>query len=182
MLLRSVTVDDVPALMPMFQDADASRLTGSHDTGVRDETQLRTWYSTRRVQDDRLDLAVVEQSTGHVIGEAVLNEWDPGNESCSFRICLVPGIRGHGLGTEATRLIVGYGFEQLGLHRISLEVYAFNPRARRVYEKVGFVAEGVLRDALLWEGKRVDAMVMAILAPEWFEHRGRPDAAGPRPG
>ena len=62
-------------------------------------------------------------------------------------------------GTEATRLIVGYGFEKLGLHRISLEVYAFNPRARRAYEKVGFVAEGVLRDALLWEGERVDATV-----------------------
>ncbi|GHE85800.1 hypothetical protein GCM10014715_47620 [Streptomyces spiralis] len=70
------------------------------------------------------------------------------------------------------------GFEQLGLHRISLEVYAFNPRARRVYEKVGFLAEGVLRDALLWEGERVDAAVMSILAPEWSQHRGRPETTG----
>jgi RimJ/RimL family protein N-acetyltransferase len=78
------------------------------------------------------------------------------------------------MGTEATRLIVGYGFEMLRLHRISLEVYAFNPRARRAYEKVGFVAEGVLRDALLWDGERVDATVMSILAPEWATHRGHP--------
>ncbi|WP_336246951.1 GNAT family N-acetyltransferase [Streptomyces cupreus] len=85
---------------------------------------------TRQDQDDRLDLAVVEQATGNVIGEAVLNEWNQGNESCSFRICLVPGTYGHGLGTEATRSIVGYGIEELVLHRISLEVYAFNPRAR----------------------------------------------------
>ncbi|WP_197372312.1 GNAT family N-acetyltransferase, partial [Streptomyces clavuligerus] len=62
--------------------------------------------------------------------------------------------------------------------RISLEVYAFNPRARRAYEKAGFVAEGVLRDALLWEGERVDATVMSILAPEWFQHGGRPATAG----
>ncbi|WP_329458118.1 GNAT family N-acetyltransferase [Streptomyces sp. NBC_01497] len=178
-LLRPVTADDVSALMPMFRDADASRLTGSHDNGRLDEARLRTWYGTRRVQDDRLDLAVVEQSTGTVIGEAVLNEWNPGNESCNFRICLVPGTYGHGSGTEATRLIVGYGFEQLGPHRVSLGVYAFNPRARRVYEKVGFVAEGVLRDALFWQGRRVDAAVMSILAPEWFQHRGRPQAAGP---
>lgn len=177
-LLRPVTVDDAPALMAMFRDAEASRLTGSHDDSEPDEARICAWYDTRRDQDDRLDLAVVEQTTGSVIGEAVLNEWDPGNESCSFRICLVPGAYGHGLGTEATRLIVGYDFEELGLHRISLEVYAFNPRARRVYEKVGFVAEGVLRDALLWEGKRVDAAVMSILAPEWFQHRGRPEAAG----
>ncbi|MFE5539098.1 GNAT family N-acetyltransferase [Streptomyces sp. NPDC056492] len=178
-LLRPVTADDVPALLPMFGDADASRLTGGHDDGEPDEARLRAWYDSRCVQDDRLDLAVVEQSTGNVIGEAVLNEWEPGNESCSFRICLVPGAYGQGLGTEATRLIVGHGFEQLGLHRVSLEVYAFNPRARRVYEKVGFVAEGVLRDALLWEGERVDAVLMSILAPEWFRHRGRPEAARP---
>ena len=177
-LLRAVTVDDVPALMPMFRDAEASRLTGSHDDGEPDEARIRTWYATRRDQDDRLDLAVVERETGNVVGEAVLNEWDPDNESCSFRISLVPGAFGRGLGTEATRLLVGHGFEKLGLHRVSLEVYAFNPRARRVYEKVGFVAEGVLRDALLWEGERVDATVMSILAPEWFQHRGRPETVG----
>ncbi|MCN9243733.1 GNAT family N-acetyltransferase [Streptomyces sp. RY43-2] len=167
-LLRPVTVDDVPALMPMFQDAETSRLTGSHDDGELDEARIRTWYDTRGTQDDRLDLAVVEQTTGNVVGEVVLNEWDPDNESCNFRICLVPGSYGRGLGTEATRLIVGHGFQKLGLHRISLEVYAFNPRARRAYEKAGFVTEGVLRDALLWEGTWVDATVMSILAPEWF--------------
>ncbi|WP_306189634.1 MULTISPECIES: GNAT family N-acetyltransferase [unclassified Streptomyces] len=177
-LLRPVTVDDVPALMPMFRDAEASRLTGSHDEGEPDEARIRTWYDTRRDQKDRLDLAVVERATGNVVGEAVLNDWNPGNESCGFRICLVPGAHGRGLGTEATRLIVGYGFERLGLHRISPEVYAFNPRARRVYEKVGFVPEGVLRDALLWEGERVDAAVMSILAPEWSQHRGRAEATG----
>ncbi len=72
----------------------------------------------------------------------------------------MPGTFGRGFGTEATRLILGHGFETLGLHRISLEVYAFNPRARRAYEKAGFVAEGVLRDALLWEGERVDSLVI----------------------
>ncbi|RAJ70594.1 acetyltransferase (GNAT) family protein [Streptomyces sp. PsTaAH-137] len=164
--------------MPMFLDSEASRLTGSHDDGALDEGGIGAWYDSRQEQDDRLDLAVVDLATGNVIGEAVLNEWDPGNESCSFRICLVPGSYGSGLGTEATRLLVGYGFERLGLHRISLEVYAFNPRARRAYEKVGFVAEGVLRDALLWEGERVDATVMSILAPEWFQHGGRSEKPG----
>ncbi|WP_338672427.1 GNAT family protein [Streptomyces sp. SCSIO 30461] len=174
-LLRPVTADDLPALLPMFDDPEASRLTGNHADGDRlSEARLRRWYATRGDQDDRLDLAVVDRATGVVVGEVVLNLWDPGNESCGFRICLVPGTYGQGLGTEATRLIVGYGFEQLGLHRVSLEVYAFNPRARRAYEKVGFVAEGVLRDALLWEGERVDATVMSILAPEWSRHRGLP--------
>ncbi|EST38194.1 hypothetical protein N566_08790 [Streptomycetaceae bacterium MP113-05] len=176
-MLRPVAGDDVAALMPMFEDEQTMRLTGSHGGEELDEARLRAWYGTRTDQDDRLDLAVVEKATGDVVGEAVLNEWDADNESCNFRIAFVPGAHGRGLGTEATRLSVGYGFEELGLHRISLEVYAFNPRARRVYEKVGFVSEGVLRDALLWDGKRVDAVVMSILGPEWLENRGQPAQA-----
>jgi RimJ/RimL family protein N-acetyltransferase len=135
---------------------------------------------SRADQDDRLDLAVVERSAGACVGEAVLNDWDPANETCSFRIALDAHVHGQGLGTEATRLIVGYGFERLGLNRISLEVYAFNPRARRAYEKVGFVPEGVLRESLLWEGERVDASVMSILAHEWAAHRGQPDLLADR--
>ncbi|MGW3518412.1 GNAT family N-acetyltransferase [Streptomyces hydrogenans] len=169
-VLRPVTEDDVPALLPLFEDAEVARLTGSHTRF--DEPALRAWYGSRGAADDRLDLAVVERATGRVVGEAVLNEWDPGNESCAFRITLGPGAAGRGLGTEATRLIVGHAFGALGLYRVWLEVYAFNPRARRAYEKAGFTAEGVLRGALLWEGERVDATVMSVLAPEWAATRG----------
>ena len=174
--LRGIGADDLPALRPMWEDAESSRLTGSRDRTV-DEERLHAWYATRVGQDDRLDLAILDRASGAVVGEAVLNGWSPADESCSFRISLVPGTYGRGLGTEAIRLICGYGFEKLGLHRISLEVYAFNPRARRAYEKAGFVAEGVLRDALRWDGAWVDATVMSILAGEWERHRGRPEAA-----
>ena len=174
--LRSVTADDVPALRGIWEDAESLRLTGSHPREP-DEARVHAWYATRAAQDDRLDLAVVDRASGAVVGEAVLNQWSADDESCSFRIALVPGTYGRGLGTEATRLICGYGFEELGLHRISLEVYAFNPRARRAYEKAGFVAEGVLRDALRWDGEWVDAAVMSILAGEWERHRGRPVTA-----
>ncbi|MFI8963389.1 GNAT family N-acetyltransferase [Streptomyces sp. NPDC053493] len=169
--LRPVTEDDVPALLPMFEDPEIARLTGGHSRF--DEPALRRWYGSRAVQADRLDLAVVERATGRVVGEAVLNEWDPDNESCAFRICFSPAGIGRGLGTEATRLIVGHAFEGLGLYRVWLEVYAFNPRARRAYEKAGFRTEGVLRGALRWEGERVDATVMAMLAPEWAASAGR---------
>ncbi|MDF5756993.1 GNAT family protein [Spongiactinospora sp. TRM90649] len=173
-VLRPLTAGDLPALMPILADAGIARLTGSH-AGAFDPDKLRTWYATRAECDDRLDLAVVERATGECVGEAVLNDWDEPNESCNFRIALVPSATSRGLGTEATRLIVGYAFEKLGLHRVSLWVYAFNPRARRAYEKAGFVAEGVLRDSLLWEGERVDATMMSILAPEWARHHGRPE-------
>lgn len=171
--LRVLSAADQSALQPVYADPDVARLTGSH--GVPDPDQGLAWLASRADQSDRLDLAVLERASGICVGEAVLNEWDAENESCNFRIALGSGSHGRGLGTEATRLIVGYGFDQLGLHRIALEVYAFNPRARAVYEKAGFVAEGVLRHALLWDGQRIDAVVMSILAGEWALHRGYPE-------
>lgn len=167
-VLRSQDEGDFDAMRRAFDDPEVRRLTGSH--GELEDERVREWLRTRQDQTDRLDLAIVDRSTGGCVGEAVLNEWDEPNRSCSFRILIGPDGRGRGLGTEATRLIVGYGFERLGLHRISLWVHAFNPRARRVYEKVGFVTEGVLRDALCWDGEWVDSTVMAILEQDWNPH------------
>jgi RimJ/RimL family protein N-acetyltransferase len=174
-VLRPFSEADLPAIRAVLLDPEARILTGSvHDEATAhapepadEEKLLLDWYGTRNDQPDRLDLAVTDRATGECVGEAVLNDWDPGNESCNFRILIGPNGRGRGLGTEATRLIVGYGFERLGLHRISLEVYAFNPRARRAYEKAGFRAEGVLRESLRYNGEWIDATVMSILAPEW---------------
>ncbi len=163
------------AMCSLLLDPEARVLTGSVHDEAQAQTQespaedklLRDWYATRNDQTDRLDLAITDRATGACVGEAVLSQWDPGNESCDFRILIGPSGRNRGLGTEATRLIIGYGFERLGLHRISLEVYAFNPRARRAYEKVGFRSEGVLRECLRYNGEWIDATVMSILAPEW---------------
>ncbi len=173
--------EDAGALREMLRDLEALKLTGSLHSPAEApkwdqaaEAGFRDWYSTRNQQPDRLDLAVVDKASGHCVGEVALNDWNEGSRSCNFRTMLGPRGRDRGLGTESVRLIVGYGFEQLGLHRISLEVYAFNPRARHVYDKVGFVTEGVLRDELRWEDQWIDAVAMSILAPEWTRHHGRP--------
>jgi RimJ/RimL family protein N-acetyltransferase len=163
-ILRPFTHADIPLMQILLQDDEVSVLTGSAHTPLGDITQ---WYSTRNTQSDRLDLAVVDRETGGCVGEVVLNEWSRHNRSCGFRMALGPAGRGRGLGTEAAKLIIGYGFELLHLHRIALEVYAFNPRARHVYEKIGFRQEGVLREALWHDGTWIDATVMSILADEW---------------
>ncbi len=164
-VLRVLDEEDFPAMKAAMADPEVGRLTGSH-APVDDERALE-WLRTRKDQPDRLDLAIVDKATGETVGEAVLNEYDPDNQACNFRILIGPNGRDRGLGTEATRLIVGYGLEVLGLHRISLGVYAFNPRAQRAYEKAGFVVEGRLRDDLLWDGEWVDSIVMSVLATEW---------------
>lgn len=152
-------------------DQETIRLTGSH--GELHMDQLEQWYESRHQQADRIDWAILERATGRWAGEVVLNELDVANRSCAFRILLQgPSFYGRGLGTEATQLAVEHAFA-VGLHRVELEVYDFNPRARRVYEKVGFRHEGTKRGALRWEGAWVDAHIMGMLATD---RALRPDA------
>ena len=79
-----------------------------------------------------------------------------------------------GLGTEAIRLILGYAFDVLRLHRISIRVVAYNKRAIRAYEKCGFKVEGSEREAALVDGVRHDDIKMGILEREF-----RANGAGP---
>ncbi|MDQ1644055.1 MAG: hypothetical protein QOJ50_239 [Cryptosporangiaceae bacterium] len=110
--------------------------------------------------------------TGEYAGEIVLNKLDRPNRSCALRIALRRDYRDRGLGGEAVRLVLAHAFGTVGLHRVELEVYAFNARAQAVYERAGFVREGVRRDALYWDGEYTDAITMAILAPDWHASHG----------
>ena len=66
-----------------------------------------------------------------------------------------------------------FAFSEIGLHQLSLDVFSFNPRAIRAYEKAGFVREGALRDAVIDSatGSYGDDILMSILESEWREHR-----------
>ncbi len=151
-----------------LQDPEARRLTGTHADFTPE--QIRAWLAGLPAQQDRADWAVIRRADEQhpqerYLGEVVLNDLDAGNESVGFRIALAPAdVRGRGYGTEATAAVVGHAFDDLGLHRVELEVFAFNPRAQRAYEKAGFTVEGRRREALLWDGERVDAVSMSILA------------------
>ena len=67
----------------------------------------------------------------------------------------------------AVAMATAYGIEVLGLRRITLEVFEFNPRGRRVYEKVGYSVTGVRPGALVFDGVAVGAVDMAVDADSW---------------
>lgn len=145
-----------------LQDEEGRRLTGTHARFT--EEQIRDWLATRADQHDRADWAIIRREDGAYVGEIVLNDLDPYNESMGFRIALGgTAYFGKGYGSEATKAVVDYGIGVVGLHRISLEVVDFNTRAQRVYSKAGFQTEGILKDAWTWDGQWSDVIVMAIV-------------------
>ena len=72
-----------------------------------------------------------------------------------------------GFGTKAIKLLLKHCFNTLNLHRVFLRVFANNPRAIRCYEKVGFVHEGRMREAVFQGGAYHDMLIMGVLRDEW---------------
>lgn len=148
-----------------LQDEEAMRLTGTQASFTPD--QIRGWLSGLATHDDRADWAIIRLKDGAHIGEVVLNDLDEQNRSANLRIALSgPGARGRGYGTEAVRAVLDHAFDSIGLHRISLDVFSFNPGAQRAYEKCGFQVEGRQRHTMNWEGEWVDSILMGILATD----------------
>lgn len=80
-----------------------------------------------------------------------------------------PDYWGKGYGTDAMAITLRYAFMELNLHRVSLNVFGYNERAIRSYQKNGFVVEGVSKDIFERDGRFWDLIWMGILRDEWVK-------------
>ncbi len=126
------------------------------------EDQFREWS----LNESTIGAALcVETIGGSLVGHVALFGAEGRNRCATFGIMIGPEHQSKGLGTEATSLMVGFGFRELGLHRIELTVNADNVRAIAAYDKAGFVQEGIMRDKLFYDGAFHDQVLMAALSP-----------------
>jgi RimJ/RimL family protein N-acetyltransferase len=109
---------------------------------------------------------------GQPVGFAILRDLgDPHGNVGLQRIAMVEP--GKGRGRAFLSAVLGWTFAQTPCHRLCLEVFTDNVRARRVYRSLGFVEEGVLRQVVRRpDGRRADQYLMSILRPEWQERAG----------
>ncbi len=130
-----------------------------------DET---AWYENRHKKEGNYLFAILTLAERKLIGNCGLHNVDLKNRSSIFGIMI--GEKDYwnkGYGTDATRTLLRFAFSELGLNRVELEVYDFNPRAIRAYEKAGFRRDGVHRQGLYRNGKFHDEIIMCILRAEW---------------
>ena len=105
---------------------------------------------------------------GTVIGNVALQSIDDKNRSCSVGIGIAKiENRSKGYGSEAIRLILNYGFFNLGMERIEADTWEINIPSQKALEKLGFVLEGLKRKAIYFGGKRYDLLNYSLLADEW---------------
>lgn len=150
-------------------DSETARLTGSKSHFTQDE--VVGFFHKCVDSPDRYDFLILAPD-GHIIGESVLNEIDPELRSANFRIGIFHSKGyGKGIGSWAIEKTLEFAFQDLGLHRVELNVFSFNPRAIHTYEKAGFKHEGVLRDAVKDGDSYGDDILMAILEDEWRQRK-----------
>lgn len=167
-VLRAWERDDVRVRWETDQTADAT------------EARLRDWHSAPRslaqreaefdaaTEDDETVVPLVIVAEERVIGDINLFEIDRRNRLAKLGLSIWRAEdRNRGYGSDAVAALVRWGFRELNLHRIELSVDPANARAIHVYEKLGFVREGVRRDAHFADGRYTDDLLMGLLDREY---------------
>ena len=127
--------------------------------------------------DDKAHFVLERLADQERVGYAILESLTDTNRSILLRRIVVTA-KGKGYGRAALRQLKQLVFETYGAHRFWLDVKAFNPRARHLYETEGFVLEGCLRDALKTEDGYHSKYIMSILRPEYQASRSSYPKAG----
>lgn len=147
---------------------EAMVFTGTQQ--VFNKSDLERYLEDISTDRNRVDFLIFEKESNKILGEVVINDIYRNNRSANIRISINQKEDFcKGYGSEAMILAMNYGFAMLNLHRIELGVYSYNPRAIHVYEKLGFIREGIQRDGWFFNNKYHDVITMSILEDEFRE-------------
>lgn len=180
--LRAAEREDVPTLVPWFNDHATTRFLSTR--APMSVAQEERWFDgmLERQGKDAWFFLICRLGDDAPIGTIGLFDVDQTNGSAGIGISLgEPTDTGKGFGTDALEALLDFGFGQLRLERLWLDVYDFNERAIRSYEKAGFVREGVARHGVYRDGRFVDVVAMSILRDEWAARRAADPFPGPWP-
>ena len=160
--LRTIDREDLEFCRRWVNDPEVRHgLDASRPVTADDET---AWYESLSDGDDVHLLACVD---GDPVGTLGLNDVDERVGCAELGYWIAPEYHGRGYATAASRLLVGYAFDERRLHKVVARAYEFNDASRRVLEKVGFEREGTFRDEAFVDGGHVDVYRFGLLESRW---------------
>ena len=173
--LDAITKDDLPDYVKWFADMEFQRFLNPGIVFPFSAEDEEDWYEIQRKerqQGKSYSFAIrLKDGATHVGGCGLMRiNWQARSAMAGINI----GARenwGKGYGTDAMRVLLRYAFMELNMNRVGLEVFSYNPRAIRSYEKCGFREEGRVREAIFRDGVYFDKILMGILRREWEEAR-----------
>lgn len=164
--LREFEAADEAPLHAFVSDAEVTRFT---TWGPNTPADTRAFLDdvieeARSAQRNRYTLAAVDSSTGLLLGSVELSVESREHLRGELGWVFDPAQWGRGYATEATRVLMRFGFEDLGLHRIAATCHPDNVASARVLEKAGMTFEGRMRDHMRVRGGWRDSLLYAAVA------------------
>lgn len=161
LVIKKITEEHTPLIVKWRNNPNVQKNFIFQETFT--EEMHNGWLKNKVETGEVAQYIVYTKEDDVPIGSVYLRDIDKNNEKAEFGIFIGEDIaRGKGYGTEATKLMCRYGFEELGLHKIKLRVFAFNKAAIKAYEKAGFVQEAYLKDEEKIGDEFFDIIFMAM--------------------
>lgn len=166
--LRPSTERDIPEILIAYQEdrhlhecLGQRRPPSGAQLGSAFERAARLWEDGTRAE-----LTILEPGADVCVGQVFVHklEWEHGRGELG--IWVAPGVRGRGCATAALRLTARWLFEYAGLLRVALLTEPENPAMLGAAAAAGFMREGVLRSYGEERGRRVDLVVLSLLASD----------------
>jgi [ribosomal protein S5]-alanine N-acetyltransferase len=173
LVLREFALGDLEELYAFTSRPDMSRYQawGPNTRGDAQEYIGRACAAARDEPRGAFILAVVLAATGRVVGAGDLYIRSERFRSGEIGYLIDPAYWGQGFATEVARLLLGFGFDSLHLHRIAGTCDPRNAASARVLEKIGIRYEGCMRETLLIRDGWRDSSLYSILEQEWAPGR-----------
>lgn len=161
--LRDFLADDIELKVQWINDPRNNQFLHYDLPLVFDKTLK--WFHGRNMKR-RLDCTI--EYGGIPVGLIGLLEIDSIHKKAEYYICIGENkYKGKGIARSATRMLIEYAFNELGLNKVYLNVDADNVIACRLYEKCGFTCEGYFKKDMFHRGDFIDRKRYAILAESW---------------
>lgn len=170
--LREILAADAPALFAIHSNTDAMRWYGTepmltlHDA----EKQVESFAAGRKLANPGTRWGITDRASGQLLGSCGLFRWNRSWRSCALGYELAPAAWGRGLMHEALVGMLDWGFEHMALNRVEAQVHPQNTPSIRRLEALGFVREGLGRQAGYWLGEYRDLLQYALLRDERPTH------------
>ena len=172
-VLRELKEKDAPLMLEWMHDADIQKCFKRRmaDSSIADVLEFIKKAAPVGLVSSRMDLhfAIADKIDDQYLGTVSLKNIDLDNRNAEFAIAIRKAAQGKGVGHKATILILKKAFNEIGLQRVYLNVFANNVPAIKLYEKCGFIYEGEFRNHILIDGNYFDLKWYGILNDEFDE-------------
>jgi RimJ/RimL family protein N-acetyltransferase len=172
-MLRPWAVSEASVMAEAARDRAIERYNGPPPESVADAVTVIEGFGQRwrdfTVSGDPTGVAfaIVDAATEKPVGMCGVDDWSA-TDVAQFGYCLAADARGQGLATRAARLMTGWLF-RLGAARVFVTIVSENEPSAAVARRAGFTYEGTLRAYGVWQGRRQDMDVYAVLPHDWVE-------------